>query len=96
MRNLLLLQVKLDAIFISMKLNNYIKQRRGMASELARQIGVAPVLVSQWAKGQRPVPAHRCVAIERATDGAVTRSDLRPNDWRDLWPELAGKEGGHA
>lgn len=29
-----------------------------------------------------------CVAIERATDGKVTRKDLRP-DWDLIWPELA-------
>lgn len=34
---------------------------------------------------------NRCVAIERATNGAVTRKDLRPHDWRDIWPELAEK-----
>lgn len=32
-----------------------------------------------------------CVAIERATDGAVTRQDLRPSDWQDIWPELVEK-----
>jgi len=35
------------------------------------------------------VPVERCVAIERATKGAVTRRDLRPNDWLQIWPELA-------
>jgi hypothetical protein len=28
------------------------------------------------------------VPIERATDGEVTRRDLRPADWGDIWPEL--------
>ncbi len=27
--------------------------------------------------------------IERATNGAVTRRDLRPDDWHEIWPELA-------
>jgi len=35
------------------------------------------------------VPIARCLAIERATSGAVTRRDLRPDDWQDIWPELA-------
>ena len=26
--------------------------------------------------------------VERATDGAVTRKELRPNDWHLIWPEL--------
>ncbi|CAN0620454.1 protein of unknown function [Burkholderia multivorans] len=33
--------------------------------------------------------AGLCVAIERASNGAVTRRDLHPDDWRDIWPELA-------
>ncbi|MDR0215936.1 MAG: helix-turn-helix domain-containing protein [Comamonas sp.] len=62
---------------------------RGAASLLGRRIGVSPVLISQWANGDRPTPIERCVAIERATSGAVTRRDLRPDDWRDIWPELS-------
>ncbi|AOY90530.1 hypothetical protein BKK79_00820 [Cupriavidus sp. USMAA2-4] len=31
-----------------------------------------------------------CVAIERASSGAVTRRDLR-EDWADVWPELAAQ-----
>lgn len=62
---------------------------RGSASLLGREIGVSPVLISQWANGDRPVPPKHCVAIERATNGAVTRRDLRPDDWHLIWPELA-------
>ena len=46
-------------------------------------------LVSQWGSGTRPVPIERCVPIERATLGKVTRKDLRPDDWHEIWPELA-------
>lgn len=35
--------------------------------------------------------AARCVQVERATDGQVTRRDLRPDDWHLIWPELEGK-----
>lgn len=48
-------------------------------------------LVSQWKTGVRPVPLDRAVAIETATAGAVTRIDLRPDDWWRVWPELAEK-----
>lgn len=37
--------------------------------------------------GQALGPAL-CSAIERASGGAVTRQDLRPHDWQDIWPEL--------
>ena len=30
-----------------------------------------------------------CVSIERESAGAVTRQDLRPDDWLANWPELA-------
>lgn len=30
-----------------------------------------------------------CVAVERESNGQVTRQDLRPADWRANWPELA-------
>lgn len=58
---------------------------------LARAIGVQPPTVNQWLSGLRPVPAERCAAIELATEGRVTRIDLRPEDWHRIWPELAEK-----
>lgn len=72
-----------------MKLSDYVKLRRGAAAELAERLGVAQVLVYQWHTGRRPVPIERCAAIEAATQGVVRRRDLRPEDWRDIWPELA-------
>lgn len=71
---------------------NYVKKACAIAGNqafLARLLGVAPAVVYQWVSGLRPVPVRYCVAIERATDGAVTRQDLRPDDWREIWPELA-------
>lgn len=59
---------------------------------LAREIGVKPPTIRQWVTGDRPIPIERCVAIERATDGQVTRKDLRPDDWQLIWPELADKD----
>lgn len=56
---------------------------------LAARLGVTVGAVHQWRGGQRPIPVERCVEIERATDGAVTRMDLRPTDWHRIWPELA-------
>jgi DNA-binding transcriptional regulator YdaS (Cro superfamily) len=35
--------------------------------------------------------AELCSAIEKASQGEVTRRDLRPDDWQDIWPELAEK-----
>lgn len=72
-----------------MTLLDYLNSKgRGAAKALAAAIGAASSDVSDWAHGHRPVPVHRCVPIERATEGAVTRRELRPDDWQLLWPEL--------
>jgi DNA-binding transcriptional regulator YdaS (Cro superfamily) len=64
-----------------MKLIEYLNER-GAQSALAREISVSPVQICQWAWGRRPVPAERCLDIEKATRGAVTCEDLRPDvDW---------------
>lgn len=71
-----------------MKLSKYIKSKRGLAKELAEKIGGHPPDVHKWADGTRPIPLKFGVPIERATNGKVTRKDLFPNDWQDIWPEL--------
>ncbi len=53
---------------------------------LATALGVVQSAISGWLKRGR-VPIKYCAAIERATAGEVTRRDLRPNDWHDIWPE---------
>ena len=69
-----------------MNLDTYLEQGgKGAAASLAKQIGAVPVLVSQWRKGTRKVPAERCPDIERATGGAVRCEELRPDvDWNYL------------
>ncbi|KMW73678.1 hypothetical protein TI10_05380 [Photorhabdus luminescens subsp. luminescens] len=59
-----------------MKLNDYISNlKRGEAKLLLRGLGY-------------PVPPARCFDIENATNGKVTRQDLRPHDWQKIWPEI--------
>lgn len=43
------------------------------------------------ASGKKPIPIQHMTAIERFTGGAVTRQQMRPADWADIWPELATK-----
>lgn len=75
-----------------MHLRQWLQLVRGRTEELSRALDVSGSLVSQWARG-KPVAAERCAAIEAATNGAVRRWDLRPDDWREIWPELAGAPG---
>lgn len=86
-----MLIVKMSITHIEPGLRAYVAALpRGGVSALADRIGVHPVYLSQLAAaqdGRRPSP-QLAVAIERATEGAVTRRELRPDDWWLIWPEL--------
>lgn len=77
-----------------MDLHTYLTQPGApTATELARAIDVNPDQIRHWRhgyQGRRPEPEN-CVRLEVATKGAVTRKDLRPDDWQRIWPELASK-----
>lgn len=80
-----------------MKLSQFVASPDGMTVgrlvELLRKtrVGkrVSAVQLRQWIHGYggRVPGAAYCVAIEAVTAGAVTRRDLRPDDWQDIWPE---------
>jgi DNA-binding transcriptional regulator YdaS (Cro superfamily) len=61
----------------------------GRRVRLAEHLKVKPPVVSEWVTGKRPVPIVHGAAIEQFTNGQVTRQDLFPNDWQQIWPELA-------
>ena len=67
----------------------------GGFSALARLLRITPSTPHMW-KARGVVPAEHCAAIEQATDRAVMRWDLRPDDWWKIWPELIGKKGAPA
>lgn len=54
----------------------------GSQSKLAEASGISQSSISRMFLLQERVSAEDAVAIERATGGAVSRHDLRP----DLWP----------
>lgn len=51
----------------------------GSQKSLAESIGVSAVFVSQMISGVKQIPPRLCLPIEEATEGAVTRYDLRPD-----------------
>ncbi|MFV0679241.1 transcriptional regulator [Ottowia sp.] len=72
-----------------MQLLNYLQnQGHGSIATVARAMGVTHVVIHFWATKKRPIPVNRCAALERVTNGAVTRQEMR-DDWADHWPELA-------
>lgn len=60
----------------------------GGVGALAKKIGVGQSVVSNW-RARGNVPAAHCAAIELAVAGKVTRKQLRPDDWKRIWPELS-------
>jgi len=64
----------------------------GGPAKMAALLGVTPQAVCFWRDGKRALPVQHCAVIERATGGAVTRRDLRPDDWAEIWPELAANQ----
>jgi DNA-binding transcriptional regulator YdaS (Cro superfamily) len=50
----------------------------GTQEALAAALGIKSPSISEWRKRGK-VPPERCIAIEQATEGAVTRYELRPD-----------------
>jgi DNA-binding transcriptional regulator YdaS (Cro superfamily) len=69
----------------------------GGQTALARACGVMQQVVWNWMhRSSGEVPADRCPAIERATDGQVTCEALRPDvRWQRIpdpaWPHPEGR-----
>lgn len=57
-------------------------------ANLAAASGATVGHLRNVASGFRSASPVLASAIERATAGAVTRRDLRPDDWQSIWPEL--------
>lgn len=68
-----------------MDLPTYLSVTHTTQRELASRLGVTPSLIWQWISGHRPISAEQAIAIDRATAGAVTCEELRPDvDWAYL------------
>ena len=64
----------------------------GSQVELARLLGKKQPHIYKWLNSPNGVPPEHCFPIETATGGKVTRRDLRPDDWKRIWPELSGQD----
>lgn len=54
---------------------------------MAESLEVSVAAIGNWKA--RGVPFEKCPVIERLTGRQVMRYHLRPDDWADMWPELA-------
>lgn len=60
----------------------------GGQQAMAKACGVTQAAVSKWARGYR-VSAESAIAIEKATNGCVSRFDLRPDIFGPAQPQEA-------
>lgn len=67
----------------------------GGAPAVARMLGIKNPSVYEWKERNR-IPDDKLIrlapSIERLTNSKITRKDLRPGDWSEIWPELARSE----
>lgn len=61
-----------------------VEQQITFATKCGTTIASLRVAISKKSK----IGAELCVAIETSSNGAVTRKDLRPDCWVNIWPEL--------
>lgn len=65
-----------------MNIRTYLEANNITQSEFADRIGVTTGFINQMLSGLRPIPAKQVIPIEKATNGEVTRHELRP----DIYP----------
>ncbi|WP_236185053.1 transcriptional regulator [Pseudomonas protegens] len=62
---------------------------KAASDEAVAATGTTRGYLRQIAYGNKLSSAEIATSIEFATGGAVTRQDLRPDDWSRIWPELS-------
>lgn len=60
-----------------MKLSEYLGTTS--QAELGSLLNVSQSVVSQWLRGETRITAERAIQIEKATNGKVSREELRPD-----------------
>lgn len=62
---------------------------KNASDEQVAKTGTTRGYLRQIAYGNKTASAEVAVGIEIETKGAVTRQELRPDDWGRIWPELS-------
>ena len=81
-----------------MNLNEYLSMKDAPSISRLREAMISmgyevksDAQIRQWRhgyRGRRPSPEN-CTGLELVTNGAVTRSEIRPTDFLRIWPELS-------
>lgn len=74
-----------------MKLIDHLKSMsRRERAEFADRCRTTLGHINNVAYGYKPCSPELAVSVEQESGGSVTRQELRPTDWRRIWPELIG------
>ncbi|WP_246795646.1 transcriptional regulator [Burkholderia perseverans] len=65
-------------------------KKAGSQSALARLIGKKQPHIHKWLHSPRPMRAENCVLVGEAV--GIPYWQFRPDDWRDVWPDLRRPE----
>ena len=60
----------------------------GSLAQFSRDVGVSINVAWQWKEGKRPVPAVHCQRVVQVAKNKISLKEVRPNDWKRLWPDL--------
>jgi DNA-binding transcriptional regulator YdaS (Cro superfamily) len=75
---------KINYIFLSMETLIKAIEIAGTQTELANKAGITQAAISRWLNGVSDISPASAIKIEKATDGQVTRADLRPDLFGDI------------
>jgi DNA-binding transcriptional regulator YdaS (Cro superfamily) len=64
--------------------------RPGFQAKLAKRFNLSRQTVNGWRSG---IPIPYCAGVEHECAGEFTRRDFRPDDWKQIWPELERRQG---
>ncbi|QGA51089.1 transcriptional regulator [Pseudomonas brassicacearum] len=59
------------------------------SDEAVLSTGTSRAYLRLIAYGHKTASAEIAARTESATGGCVTRKELRPDDWKQIWPELS-------
>lgn len=60
-------------------------QHYGSITNMAKATGVSVQAIRFYRDGRTPCNPKVAFQVERDTGGKVTRKQLRPHDWKDIW-----------
>jgi len=73
-----------------MNLREWLKAEWGRSAGMAKALGVSPVRVTQWGKGDKPIPRELLIKVSSFTGGDVSLHELDP----EVYPDPSWKAPG--